>query len=31
VSADALILAILRGIAAPDKPLDTHVALTERN
>jgi len=31
VSADRLILEILRGIAAPDKPLDTHVALAERS
>ena len=31
VSADRLILEILRHIAAPDKPLDTHVALEERS
>ena len=31
VSADALVLAILRSIAAPEKPLETHVALTERS
>ena len=28
VSADALVLEILRKIPAPDKPLETHVALT---
>ena len=31
VSADRLILEILRHVAAPDKPLDTHVALEERS
>ncbi|MEO8487680.1 MAG: MoxR family ATPase [Betaproteobacteria bacterium] len=31
VSADRLILEILRNVAAPDKPLETHVALTERS
>ncbi|CAG0970166.1 hypothetical protein BURK1_01185 [Burkholderiales bacterium] len=31
VSADRLILEILRHVAAPDKPLDTHVALAERS
>jgi MoxR-like ATPase len=31
VTADALILAILRSIAAPEKPLETHVALNERS
>jgi MoxR-like ATPase len=30
ISADRLILEILRSIAAPDKPLETHVALAER-
>jgi len=31
VTADALVLAILRSIAAPEKPLETHVALNERS
>ncbi|HMS81875.1 MAG TPA: MoxR family ATPase [Burkholderiaceae bacterium] len=31
ISADRLILEILRHVAAPDKPLDTHVALEERS
>ena len=31
ISADRLILEILRHVAAPDKPLDTHVALAERS
>ena len=31
ISADRLVLEILRRVPAPDKPLDTHVALTERS
>jgi MoxR-like ATPase len=31
ISADRLVLEILRNIPAPDKPLDTHVALAERS
>ena len=31
ISADRLVLEILRRVPAPDKPLDTHVALAERS
>ena len=31
ISADRLVLEILRHVPAPDKPLDTHVALAERS